>query len=115
MARTVFFSDGSHEVLFSGEDTDKMETDLERILRERLGADTVELFHDVLADTKRDLADTESDRKSYEMSCDNYRACLCDVKEILDEAAELLLENRIDRKKINAALRRAYTRINNEL
>ena len=45
MARTIYFPDGSHEVLFCDEyDTEKNAVELERILRERLGDDTVALF-----------------------------------------------------------------------
>ena len=46
MARTIYFEDGSHEVIFCGsDDTDGLKAALERILRERLGNDTVSLLH----------------------------------------------------------------------
>lgn len=44
MARTIYFNDGSREVLLS-EDNEKQE--LERILRERLGNDIAELFLEI--------------------------------------------------------------------
>lgn len=44
MARTIYFNDGSREVLLV-EDNKKQE--LERILRERLGDDIAELFLEI--------------------------------------------------------------------
>lgn len=47
MARTIYYRDGSREVLFSGEPDEKA-ADMERILRERLGDDTVSLFRETI-------------------------------------------------------------------
>lgn len=51
MARTLYFPDGSHEVILCAEqDTVGTAAALERILRERLGNDTAALFHQLLHD-----------------------------------------------------------------
>lgn len=69
MARTLYFNDGSREVLLH-EDNEKQE--LERILRERLGDDTAELFLEI-TETNVGL---EDELKSYEASCEDYRNLL---------------------------------------
>lgn len=69
MARTIYFNDGSREVLLY-EDNEKQ--DLERILRERLGDDAAELFLEI---TEGNVG-LEDELKSYEMSCEEYRNLL---------------------------------------
>lgn len=69
MARTLYFNDGSRELLLS-EDNEKQE--LERILRERLGDDVAELFLEI-TETNVGL---EDELKSYEISCEGYRNLL---------------------------------------
>lgn len=49
MARTLYFADGSKEVIFCGDDPDKQADGLERIIRERLGDDAAALFCEVLS------------------------------------------------------------------
>ena len=56
MARTIYYPDGSHDVLFSGQyDTDEKTADLERILRERLGDDTAALFREIIQDYRDEI------------------------------------------------------------
>lgn len=45
MARTLYLSDGSTEIVFGDE-----RQFLERVLRERLGNDTAELFNEIIAE-----------------------------------------------------------------
>lgn len=67
MARTIYFPDGSREVLCAGDDE---KTVLERIIRERLGKDVVELFQEI---TEPENAYGHDD---YEVACDICRNCL---------------------------------------
>lgn len=116
MARTVYFPDGSSEVLFCGDDPDKQKSDLERILTERLGSDTVSLFHEIVDPITNGVADMEWELKSYESSMESYRSCLQEVFDGLGEiAAMLAADKRLDRKKVDAILCTLLTQINNEL
>lgn len=56
MARTIYYPDGSHDVLFSNvHDTDEKAADLERILRERLGQDTAALFREIIREYRDEI------------------------------------------------------------
>lgn len=62
MARTIYFRDGSHEVLFFGEyDTAKKAAALERILYERLGIDAAGLFHEFMQDCRDEVSFIEEE------------------------------------------------------
>ena len=117
MARTIYFLDGSHEVIFCGEyDLEENTLALERILREHLGNDTVDLLKQITDTENNGRADLESEMRNYELSCENYRNCLQDVFDGLGEIAAMLVEDkRLDRKKIDTVLCRLMTTINNEL
>ena len=114
MARTIYFSDGSREVLFCGDDTEKQAA-LERILRERLGDDTAALFREMVQDSKDELDALADELKSYEDSCESYRSCLQDVFDSMGQASALLLEKRFDREKMDHIFCTLLTQINNEL
>lgn len=116
MANTIYFADGSREVLFYGMyDTDKKVEALERILRERLGDDTAALFREIMQDRKDEITAVSDELKSYEGSCESYRSCLQEVFGGLGSAAALLVEKRLDRKKMDAIFCNLMTAINNEL
>lgn len=116
MARTIFFSDGSHEVLFQDEyDTDGKAEILERILRERLGDDSAALFREIMQDHKDSAVNLMEEMQSYEGSCEAYRYCLQDIQDGLNSASALLEEDRINRKKLSAIITVLKTKIKNEL
>ena len=116
MARTLYFTDGSHEVLFCEEtNTEANEKALERILRERLGEDTATLLLQVLRERREDLEALEDEFKSYEGSCGSYRACLSEVRGLTKQVLLLLGEQHIDRKKITSLLNSIVRNIHNEL
>lgn len=116
MANTLYFSDGSHEVLFHGEsDTEADEEALERVLRERLGEDAAALLRRVLRERREDMDALEDERGSYEGSCGSYRACLLEVKSLAEQAARLLREQRIDREKTARLLDSIVRNIHDEL
>ena len=117
MVRTIYFPDGSRDVLFCDEyDTEENTLALERILRERLGDDTVALFKLIVDPEINGKDDLESELRSYELSCENYRSCLQEVFDELGEIAAMLVEDkRLDRKKIDTVLCNLMTTINNEL
>ena len=116
MARTIYFEDGSHEVIFCGsDDTDGLKAALERILRERLGNDTVSLLHDVIDPELNGIDALEWELKSYEGSCENYRACLGDVYDGLNQMVKLLRENRLNCSKLTELTDKLRKQINSEL
>ena len=71
MARTIRFLDGTVDVLL----TEDIDTELERIIQEKLGNDTVELLKECM---EVNVA-LEDELKSYEASCEDYRNLLEDV------------------------------------
>lgn len=109
MAYVVCFPDGSTDTLLSNPgDRNARLTELEGILRERLGDD----FAGLLAEC---CEDPEPKGDDYEAICDGYRACLQDVLEKLQKAQYLLEQPRVDRKKLASVIRQAETNIINEL
>lgn len=106
MARTIYFNNGSREVLLCG-DNEKQE--LERILRERLGDDTAELFLEI-AETNVGL---EDELKSYEASCEDYRNLLQDTHDEL--CAILGFTKKLNCQKITTSIQRLIKTINSNL
>lgn len=106
MARTIYFPDGSCEVLCAG---DNERTVLERVLRERLGEDVVELFQEVIEPMEAYGHD------DFELACDSYRNCLQDVQNGLVRCERLLDQPRVDKKKIKNKVQDLIRIINNEL
>lgn len=102
MARTIYFPDGSKEVLLREEPAD----DLEQILRERLGDDVADLFLETRCPTEQD---------GCEFACDSYRRCLQDALDELRAALNVLETPRSNRKKIARSLEKVIDSINNEL
>ncbi len=116
MAQTVYFRDGTHEVIFCRpDDTEGRKIVLERILREKLGEDTVSLLNDVLDPELNGIDALEWELKSYEGSCESYRACLGDVYDGLNEMVKLLRENRLNRKKLTELTDKLRKQIHSEL
>lgn len=106
MARTIYFNDGSREVLLCG-DNEKQE--LERILRERLGNDTAELFLEI---TEANVG-LEDELKSYEASCEDYRNLLQDTHDELN--AILGFTQKLNCQKITASIQKLIKTINSIL
>lgn len=106
MARTIYFNDGSREILLSGDNEKQV---LERILRERLGDDVAELFLEI-AETNVDL---EDELKSYETSCEDYRRLLQSTQDEL--SAILGFVQKLNCAKIKTSIQRLIEAINNNL
>ena len=106
MARTIYFSDGSRELLL-GEEDERQE--LERILRERLGDDTAELFLEV---TESNVG-LEDELKCYEVSCEDYRNLLQTTH---DELVRMLgFVRKLNCSKITESIQRLIKSINSNL
>lgn len=102
MARTIYFPDGSCEVLLR----EDAAIDLERILRERLGDEVAELFLETRCPMEQD---------DHEFACDSYRTCLQNALDELRAALNVLETPRSDRKKIARSLNQVIKSILNEL
>ena len=106
MARTIYFNDGSREVLLADDNEKQV---LERILRERLGDDTAELFLEI---TESNVG-LEDELKSYEASCEDYRNLLQDTQDELH--AILGFIQKLNCQKITASIQRLIKTINSKL
>lgn len=106
MARTIYFNDGSRELLL-GDDNERQE--LERILRERLGDDAAELFLEV---TESNVG-LEDELKSYEASCEDYQNLLQSTH---DELVQILgFTRKLNCTKITESIQRLIKSINSNL
>lgn len=99
MARTIYFDDGSYDVIYSSDTNTKgLLTELELILRERLGRDTVELFllgiENLEGDMEERISDLQDDR-------DQYHDCLEDTFNELKIAYVMLCEETPDCEQIS--------------
>lgn len=115
MARTIYFLDGTKEVLFHDDGPEMLAQSFERMISERLGPDAAALLKDITDGELNGIADMEQEMKNYEMSCDSYRACLQDVSDSMDRLLKLLSAHRIDRRKFILTLQAIKARISNEL
>ena len=106
MARTIYFSDGTQEVLLT-EDNER--TELARIIRERLGKDAAELYEEV-TDTSIAL---EDELKSYEASCETYHSQLTNVKDALQDI--LKFTGKLKCEKVNQSILSLIQSINHYL
>ena len=106
MARTIYFLDGTREVLLI-EDNER--TELGRIIRERLGTDAETLYQEII---EANIA-LEDELKSYESSCESYHTQLTDVQDALQNI--LKLTGKLNCEKINQSIRSLIRSINNYL
>ena len=106
MARTIYFLDGSREVLLI-EDNER--TELARIIRERLGKDAAELYEEI---TETNIA-LEDELKSYEASCETYLTQLTDMRDALQDI--LKFTGKLNCEKVNQSIRSLIQSINNHL
>lgn len=90
MARTLYLTDGSTELVFG----DPEET-LQKIIYERLGRDCEELFTDILADLREELTGGDD----YEKVADGYRGIAIDM---MNDLHEVLMQPRLNRKRLEA-------------
>ena len=105
MARTIRFLDGTVDVLL----TEELDAELERIVQERLGDDTVELLKEC---AEANIA-LEDELKSYEASCEQYRNLLEDVRDHLRKIQQLA--KKLDHPEISQSAQSLITAINNHL
>jgi hypothetical protein len=106
MARTIYFLDGTREVLLI-EDNDR--TELGRIIRERLGTDAETLYQEII---EANIA-LEDELKSYESSLETYHALLTDIRDHL--LAVMEITGTLNNKKAPQTIRDIIQSINNHL
>lgn len=90
MARTLYLTDGSTELVFGDP-----EGTLQKIIYERLGRDCEELFTDILADLREEL----TGGNDYEKVADGYRGIAIDT---MNDLHEVLMQPRLNRKRLEA-------------
>ena len=106
MARSIYFLDGSREVLLV-EDNER--TELGRIILERLGKDAAELYEKI---TDSNIA-LEDELKSYESSLESYHTQLTDVRDALQGI--LKFTGKLNCENVNQSIRSLIQSINNHL
>ena len=89
MATTLYFLDGTRDVLLAG-DNERLE--LGRIIREKLGTDAERLYEEI---TETNIA-LEDELKSYESSCQTYHRALSDTVESLQSILQPSGKNSLD-------------------
>lgn len=100
MAQTVWFPDGTYEVVFNPVDT------LRRILNERLGRDATELFDSIVEELEDKTHDEMGD--DYEKIADGYHSMLLDT---MDELSAALEKPKLDRKTIQHIYDNLYSNL----
>lgn len=106
MARTIYFLDGTREVLLI-EDNERME--LGRIIRERLGTDAETLYQEII---EANIA-LEDELKNYESSLETYHTQLTDVRDSLQDI--LKLTGKLNCEKVNQSILSLIRSINSYL
>lgn len=109
MAESLFLADGSTKLIFKVDDRQRV---LATLIREYLGTDCEELFYSLLADEKNPNTNSGDD---YERIADGYFSMLQDVLSELDEILLLFDAARLDRKRLNKALRQCRDNLYNNL
>lgn len=105
MADTIYFLDGSREVLFSGVwAPEEQAGELERILQERLGEDTAKLFGEIVQMYKEEIDRLEDELADQERASRHRRTSLGDILESLQRCQGLLASPRLDRRRMNSEL-----------
>lgn len=111
MAETVFMLDGTMEVIL----TDKDEF-LERLIREKLGADAARCFREFVEENLQNAKLWEEQATDFEASADGYRQMCCDAKDALQEILyELASGVRLNREKLKSLVRSAYDELDKNL
>lgn len=100
MAHTVYFEDGSRELILNT-DTKGLSADLERILRERFGKDMAELFLLYVESSQYDMEERLSDLQD---DRDQYLDCLEDTFNELKIAYVMLCEETPDCEQISGII-----------
>ena len=95
MARTIYFLDGTREVLLI-EDNER--TELGRIIRERLGTDAETLYQEII---EANIA-LEDELKSYEGSLETYHTQLTDTRDALQDI--LKFTSKLNCEKVNQSI-----------
>lgn len=85
MARTVYFLDGTHEVIFCAPgDVEGSIAAFDTILRERLGNDSVEVLHTITDELKERLSYCQEEVETYVHESEDYYERLRKVRSILN-------------------------------
>lgn len=97
MARTLYFPDGSMEVVLC-----EPQHDLRRIIDERLGRDCAELYDEIIDD----FMYVEGD--DYEKIADGYFSLIQNTKEELEAVLKMFDGKRLDRNRLQKSISEIY-------
>lgn len=102
MAKTLFLSDSSTEIIFNENPTEEFA----RIIRERLGKDAENMFASILEDDDWRLECVKDELSSYESSLEAAENVLRDIEQECDYLDFALKQTRVDRKEAQKAVDR---------
>ena len=100
MANTLYFPDGTHEVLFNSDPTEEFA----KIIDERLGRDVRNVLAQILEDSDWRLDCVKDELASYEQSLEDAHSVLADVLIECDFLDFALSQTRVDRKECQKAV-----------
>lgn len=107
MARTLYFPDNTHEVIFSEDPTDEFA----RIIDERLGRDSYEMLMEIVEGRPDEVSNMEQEMRSYEFSLEDDRNVFQDVLTECDYIDWALEQKRVDRKEVKKAVDKIRSKI----
>lgn len=103
MAETVYFLDGSMDVVLTEKDAY-----LERLIREKLGDDVARLFRECVTEMQDNLAFQQEATDEQERSADGYFQMCHDACDSFREIIDLLDEPRLNRSRLRTAAQTGY-------
>lgn len=107
MATIFYFPDNTHEVIFSSDPT----TEFARIIDERLGRDSYEMFMEIVEGHPDEVSNMEQEMRSYEMSLEDDRNVFQDVLAECDYIDWELEQKRVDRKELKKTVDKIRSKI----
>ena len=114
MAETLYFKDGSMEVLIPTLGADRTDL-LERIIYERLGSDVARCFRECVASLNLKIEDQRIRADEFERSADGYLSLCQEAVENFQAILPLLEADRLDRKALKKAVMIGYNALHQNL
>lgn len=110
MAETVYFLDGTMDVVLTEKDAY-----LDRLIREKLGDDVARLFRECITEMQENLSFQKKATDEQERSADGYLQMCCDACDGFREILDLLDAPRLNRIALRTAAQDGYDNLNKNL
>lgn len=110
MAETVYFNDGSMDVILG----DKGDF-LERLLREKLGDDVARCFTEYVSELQEDVKCAQESIEEQERIADGYHQLCNNALDAFSSVLDLLKSPRLSRSALKGAVQAGYDDLNKNL